>query len=269
MTSKSAALTRIQRLVDEIPGLIGVNSESPEFIRWRRLTRIAVSNTFGDDSRHVREVDQIYYAPISFFSDGSSSSEFARACQGGLSEAKAILESMVEEIEEYWTDDASRQSEAETGEIPQQNVSNRVFVVHGRDEGTKNTVARYLEKLDLEYVILQEQPNEGRTIIEKFEDYADVGFAVVLCTPDDVGSLVREQDNPRPRPRQNVVLEWGFFLGRLGRNRVCALLKDDVEIPSDYAGVVYIRLNESGGWQMELGREMRRAGLPADLNRLV
>ena len=147
-------------------------------------------------------------------------------------------------------------------------MSNRVFVVHGRDEGTRSIVARFLESLNLEAIILQERANEGRTIIEKFEDYADVGFAVVLCTPDDVCKLDTEGEELRPRPRQNVVLEWGFFLGSLRRNRVCALLKGDVEIPSDYAGVVYIRLDESGGWQTQLAIELQRAGLPVDLNDL-
>ena len=155
-----------------------------------------------------------------------------------------------------------------TQENSQQRVSNRVFVVHGRDEGTRSIVARFLESLDLEAIILQEQPNEGRTIIEKFEDYADVGYAVVLCTPDDVGSLAEEQEKLRPRPRQNVVLEWGFFLGRLKRNRVCVLLKGDVEIPSDYAGVVYVKLDESGGWRTELAIELQRSGLQVDLNDL-
>lgn len=147
-------------------------------------------------------------------------------------------------------------------------MTNRVFVVHGRDEGTRSIVARFLESLKLEAIILQEQANEGRTVIEKFEDYADVGFAVVLCTPDDIGKLDAEGEELRPRPRQNVVLEWGFFLGSLRRNRVCALLKGDVEIPSDYAGVVYIKLDESEGWRTQLAIELQRAGLPVDLNDL-
>ena len=176
-----------------------------------------------------------------------------------------MLESMIEEIDTWWTDEA--QASPRSGSLV--SSTNRVFVVHGRDEAAKQMVARYLEGVGLDPVILQEQPNEGRTIIEKFEEYAQVGFAVVLCTPDDVGALESEQDKMRPRPRQNVVLEWGFFLGKIGRNRVCALFKGDVEIPSDYDGVIYIRLDDFGGWRMELAREMKAAGLPVDMNRLV
>ena len=148
--------------------------------------------------------------------------------------------------------------------------TNRVFVVHGRDEAAKHTVARFLEGLGLEPVILQEQPSQGRTVIEKFEDYAQtVGFAVVLGTPDDVGSLADEMDNLQPRMRQNVVLELGYFAGALGRKRVCALLKGDVEKPSDYDGVIYIQLDDFGGWRMELAKELNAAGLPVDMNRLL
>ena len=101
--------------------------------------------------------------------------------------------------------------------------TNQVFVIHGHDESARESVARFLEKLELEPIILHEQPNKGRTIIEKFEDYADVRFAVVLLTPDDVGAVKDRADDLRPRARQNVVFEFGFFIGKLGRERVCAL----------------------------------------------
>ena len=261
------ARNRLSKSLAQIPELQQLNTDTEDFKKWSRNTRIAISYTFGDESPQVEEFKQISFFPRYVLSNDGS--DYVYAYRDGLVRAKVLLESMLDEIEEYWEDDNSPLPASSMQEIPEQLVSNGVFVVHGRDEGTKNTVARYLERLDLEYVILQEQPNEGRTIIEKFEDYADVGFAIVLCTPDDLGSLASEKENPRPRPRQNVVLEWGFFLGRLGRNRVCALIKGDVEIPSDYAGVVYIELDESGGWLMELAREMRKAGLPVDLNRLA
>src|ERR1035438_6975181 len=71
-------------------------------------------------------------------------------------------------------------------------LTKKVFVVHGHDDEAKEKVARFLERLKLEPIILHEQPNEGRTVIEKFEVFADVGFAVVLLTPDDVGALASE-----------------------------------------------------------------------------
>jgi predicted nucleotide-binding protein len=145
-----------------------------------------------------------------------------------------------------------------------------VFIVHGRNDGVKNTVARVIERLGLKAVILHEQPDGGRTLIEKFEqESSDAGFAVVLLTPDDLGALQGEPMNLKPRARQNVVLELGFLFGKLGRGRVRALFVEGVELPSDLAGYIYIPLDENGAWQMLLGREMKAAGLPVDLNRLA
>lgn len=145
--------------------------------------------------------------------------------------------------------------------------SRRVFVVHGHDDGLKETVARFLTKLDLEPVILHEQPNRGRTIIEKFEAYADVAFAVVLFTPDDVGYPAGKAEESKPRARQNVVLELGFFMAALGRERVCVLYKSGVDVPSDYSGVLYEELDSKGAWRLRLALEIKSAGIDVDLNR--
>ena len=150
------------------------------------------------------------------------------------------------------------------------NNSNSVFIVHGHDEVAKTTVARFIEKLDLKAIILHEQPNKGQTIIEKFEsNAANVGFAVVLLTPDDVGTPKDSPNDVKARARQNVILELGYFCGALGRNRVCVLYKEEVEIPSDYLGVVYTPLDSAGGWHLKLAKEMKEAGLDIDLNKAM
>jgi predicted nucleotide-binding protein len=141
--------------------------------------------------------------------------------------------------------------------------------VHGRNEARKEAVARFLEKLALTPVILHEQANRGRTIIEKFEAHADVDFAVVILTGDDVGYRNATPDDASPRARQNVVFELGYFLGRLGRDRVCALYESGVELPSDYEGIVYIPMHDAHGWQLLLAREIKASGLDIDLNLAV
>lgn len=124
-----------------------------------------------------------------------------------------------------------------------------------------------LEKLDQDVIILRDEPNQGRTIIEKFEDYANVGFAVVLLTPDDHGGL-REKgaDGLKPRARQNVIFELGYFIGKLTRKRVCALYIDGVEKPSDYDGVIFTLLDDGGAWRLQLARELKAAGFNIDMN---
>ncbi len=145
----------------------------------------------------------------------------------------------------------------------------RVFIVHGRDEAAKEAAARFIARLDLEPVILHEQPNAGRTIIEKLEGHLDVDFAVVLLSPDDVGGFAGDPPPLRNRARQNVVLELGLFIGALGRGRVCALHKGDLELPSDFDGVVYVPMDDAGGWRLLLAREMKQAGMNVDLNRAI
>ena len=268
--NKSLAMVRMGRALEEIPALSQLRAVPEEFTKWQRSARLAISYAFGMDSDHIQEFNKIiFYASISTADPIFNAEVAENVYRGGLSTAKAILESMLDEIEEYWQDDTSPPSQPGGSTIPEQTVSNRVFVVHGRVGGTRDTVARYLETLKLEAVILQERASEGRTIIEKLEDYSDVRYAVVLCTQDDVGALATERDKLRPRPRQNVVLELGFFLGELGRNRVCALIVGDMEMPSDYDGVLYIPLDDSGGWKLTLSIELDAAGLPVDMNDLL
>jgi len=144
-----------------------------------------------------------------------------------------------------------------------------VFIVHGHDNEIKQSVARFVESIGPKVVILHEQPNAGRTIIEKFEEYANVGFAVVLLSPDDVGASKENTDLLKPRARQNVILELGIFIGKLGRKRVCVIYKGDVEIPSDISGVIYVEYDNKEGWKNKLAKELNEAGIKIDSTALL
>jgi DNA-binding NarL/FixJ family response regulator len=144
-----------------------------------------------------------------------------------------------------------------------------VFVVHGHDVEARETVARFIERLGLRAVVLHEQANRGQTIIEKFEEHSAVPYAVVLLTGDDLGSSKSSPGNLQPRARQNVILELGFFIGKLGRRNVCALHKSGIEIPSDYQGVAYIEMDSGEAWKSKLAREMKASGLSIDVNKIL
>jgi hypothetical protein len=145
--------------------------------------------------------------------------------------------------------------------------SRKVFVVHGRDNDAKNEVARFLGKIGLEEIILHECPNRSRHLLTKFQEESEgASFAVVLITPDDEGGLPGEP--PRKRARQNVVFELGFFIGKLGASRVAALVKGDVEKPSDFDGVGYIPLDPTGGWKGLLARELKAAKIPFEADKV-
>ena len=145
----------------------------------------------------------------------------------------------------------------------------RVFIVHGHDDAAKSEVARFIEKAGLEPIVLHEQANEGKTIIEKFEKHAtNVAFAVVLLTPDDFGYPAGNDSDAKPRARQNVILEFGFFVAQLGRDHVVALVKGDLEIPSDLHGLLYEKMDRDGVWKYRVAKEMRSAGIDIDMNKI-
>jgi predicted nucleotide-binding protein len=146
--------------------------------------------------------------------------------------------------------------------------SNKVFIVHGHDGEARESVARFLSQVGLAPIILHEQANRGRTVIEKVEAQSDVGFAVVLLTPDDEGKA-KGSSELEPRARQNVLLELGYFIGLLGRENVCALKRGTVEIPSDFAGVVWETMDYGMGWKQALGRELSAAGYEIDWNKVM
>jgi predicted nucleotide-binding protein len=161
---------------------------------------------------------------------------------------------------------------SEAVRVGQEHASSRssttIFIVHGRSEGPKYQVARFLElATDATPIILHEQAKRGRVVIETLEEHAKTAaFAIVLLTADDYGGLAQTKDR-HLRARQNVVFELGFFIGALGRSRVAVLYEDSVELPSDMNGILYSVLDSQGAWKLDLGRELRAAGFAVDLNR--
>ena len=262
--SKTRAIERLQKLLDEGSELDPRDHRSQSFKKWTEDVYSAFTHIFGEDSRQLSRLPGGYTISPNGISDY-------------LNDMASVVASNLEDIKTFWEDDGeSTLRPMDRGECSTPNIvrseeqrnSNKVFVIHGHDESARETVARFLEKLRLEPVILHEQANKGRTIIEKFEDHTDVAFVVVLLTPDDVGGLRDGQPDLKPRARQNVIFELGFFLGKFSRQRVCTLVKGDVETPSDYDGVVYTDLDDAGAWKMKLFQEFKAAGFGVDANRV-
>lgn len=181
----------------------------------------------------------------------------------------AYLNSLLIDVQndEFEYEHSKEIENAEVSTLKNDVMLNKAFIVHGHDDATKLRTARFLEKLGFEAIILHEQANSGRTIIEKLEDYTDVGFGIVLYTPDDVGEAVANQAHLKPRARQNVVFEHGLLIGKLGRNKVFPLVTDhSVELPGDISGMVYMSDN---GWEFQLAKEIKALGYEIDFNKLI
>lgn len=163
--------------------------------------------------------------------------------------------------------------EGEKGKVAQLEISRKVFVVYGRDKNSKTQLEAMLRRWQLDPLILDQLPSEGQTVIEKLEKYAgaDVSFAVVLATPDDEGHSTGRPDEMKLRARQNVVLELGLLLNKLGRAKVAILLKsqDKMERPSDIQGLIYLPFSDDvSETQVLLAKEMVKQGIAISLAKL-
>ncbi len=157
----------------------------------------------------------------------------------------------------------------EKSSIIENNINlNEVFIVHGHDEEAKTKTARFVEKLGFTAIILHEQTSSSRTIIEKIEEYSNVGFGIVLYTPCDIGGKLTNEPKLKPRARQNVVFEHGFLIGKIGRRNVCALVKEDTCTPNDISGVVYVPMDKADAWRYTIANEMKAVGYNVDMNKL-
>lgn len=146
---------------------------------------------------------------------------------------------------------------------------NKIFIVHGHDELALEQVISFIKDIRLEPIVIKNQANLGNTIIEKIEEYSDVGFAIVLYTPCDIGASINDKNNLKERARQNVVFEHGYLIGKLGRENVCALVKGDIEKPNDISGLVYFELDSQKAWRFNIARDMKKLGYDIDLNNLI
>ena len=182
--------------------------------------------------------------------------------------ALAYLDSLIMDVQNDEFDFSPKQPTPKLPTAKSGTRSKRVFIVHGHDELLLIKVARFIEQLDYEPVILHEQANKGMTIIEKIEANTDVGFAIVLYTPDDKGNVASEADkgNLNFRARQNVIFEHGYLMAKLERAHVVSVMGGKVETPSDISGVVYV---DDANWQIKIAKEMQGAGYVVDINGLL
>jgi predicted nucleotide-binding protein len=252
----------IQSLVDMINGLPHRDKEKLDALK--RRAEMIIRTMFGESSKYIKDLNNIYFFPRI----GPVDEDYCNECWlSGKNKMLNLFNTIFEELEL-----CSSNQKVDERQKADVTFLNRIFIVHGHDEAMKQGVARTLEKIGLEPIILHEKSNEGRTIIEKFTDYSDVSFAIVILSPDDL-AYPKDQSakGAKLRARQNVIFELGFFIGKLGRNRVLVLYQkeNNFEMPSDYSGVLYIPYDKSGQWRLELIKELKACGYDVDANKLI
>lgn len=253
---------KLKEIIDGIDELLGhpVLPNAPAFEKWHTKAERFLLNKYGPNSMEYKKFSDKHFSPPLVVLQNTSNrmGRIVQWCADGLRSCKAVFSVYLDEMAE----EPQAISQASTN---QRTLNmDKIFIVHGHDGELKQSVARVIEKQGIEAIILSERVNRGRTIIEKFEENADVGGAICLFTSDDLGRAKKATDD-QPRARQNVVFEAGYFMGKLGRERVVFLADSGVEMPSDLSGVVY---TSTGNWQVELLKELRAMGYAVDFSRL-
>lgn len=248
--------SKLQEVIDEIDILIEkrVTASDPEFKAWKNKAERVLIKIYGEDSYELKELKKTQYS-LTAYVLGTPREEFADKCARSLQATKRIFE-------EYL-----REQDGELGNAltTDKELYDKVFIVHGHDGELKAEVQILLQKQKIEGIILSEQANGGKTIIEKFEEYSSVGAAIVLMTADDEGRKKGAADS-KFRARQNVIFEAGYFMGKLGRDKVILIADPNIEIPSDLQGVVY---SDRSNWRMEVLAELKKIGYEVDANLLL
>jgi len=269
-TELRAGIERIEKRIEELtafdPSKMQVD-HPPELAGIETAIQTTLARVFGDGTadykRFLPAATIQWSGPVILFAGQPRTplSDYIKNVQHNRERSLVQLREAVRVLQED-LQDCEPFASVEKAPV-EQAVSNKIFIVHGRDNDAKNEVARFLGKIRLEEIILHERPNQGRHLLTKFQEESEgASFAVVLMTPDDEGGLPGHP--PQKRARQNVVFELGFFIGKMGPSRVAALLKGDVEKPSDFDGVGYIQLDPAGAWKGLLARELKAAKVPFD-----
>ncbi|MDR1220366.1 MAG: nucleotide-binding protein [Treponema sp.] len=246
---------RLERLIERAESIRNSSSNSPEFKAWKTDVLRFLINQYGKVSIEVTSFENLQFYSIYL---RNNPDKIIERFQHGLETAILYLKN--------YLSDSDVQTEQTQKQIPENNEN--VFIVHGRDEGVKAQVSNLVQKMKLKPIILHEHANKGQTVIEKFEKHADVKAALVLFTGDDIGKY-KDDDKDEKRPRQNVIFEAGYFMGKLGRKNTIILAEEGLNIQSDLQGYIYIPLDEHRRWHFDLARELKAIGFDIDMNTLV
>lgn len=232
----SKAIELFKRQIDKISQLLEKSRKDPEAREFRNFNVNLITRTFGKPSQNLSS----YYSaehpgPMRI---GMSDREWEALHKEGLQHISGLFKGFIDQLEVFG-DNEKAQGETQI----KKTLSRKVFIVHGHDESAKNEIEIFLKENHLEPIVLHRQTDGGNTLIEKIEKYSDVAYAIVIITPDDTvigsGPSVSKISSQEGRARQNVIFEWGYFLGKYGRERVCCVYKQGVVLPSDLSGLVY------------------------------
>lgn len=265
--------TTSNKLLNEIrPQVVSLKYNDHDGIdAIRKKLEMYIGKIFGMASSYKDTLKKISLGPTISYG-GMPESVYYESWESGKKKIVNLIDTMLEDISLSELESSSNNKQLVAVAVGEVKQNNNIFIVHGHNEDMKASVARVLEKISLNPIILHEQANQGKTIIEKFTEHSEVGFSIVLLSADDYGYSIKQQPaEGKLRARQNVILELGYFIGKLGRNRVIALVEtaSNFEFPSDYQGVIYIPYDKEGNWKFSILKELKACDYNVDANKLL
>ncbi|MEX1159546.1 MAG: nucleotide-binding protein [Balneolaceae bacterium] len=236
------------------------NRLPPEWIAWEQRVNNIVSSSFAPDSAPATLIRKASKSTIHILGNG----------QDKFEEAQSILLRGIEEALQIIKNDFFGELINVPKNLPKSIDTKKIFIVHGHDHVAKTELEIFLRELNLKPVVLHREADEGQTIIEKFEKHSNVGYAFIILSKDDKAQINQSKNGRSEdfefRARQNVILELGFFVGKLGRNRVCCLMQNGISVPSDISGLVYKPFHEHiEEVKYALIKELNKAGYPVEV----
>jgi predicted nucleotide-binding protein len=259
-------MTKVKLLQDMLREVQSLQFNNFDEVKITNKAKLYIKKCFGAKSDYIEQLNRINFTPSIYYS-GMPQSNYYKSFETGKRYLSNLISTMIEDIELSF-DEAAKITQNEKANEQLTNVSRRIFVVHGHDENKRVEIEAFLRSIDYEPIVLFKEPNKGKTIIEKIEDHVnDVCYAIVLYTPCDLGRD-KDQEVDQPRARQNVVFEHGYMCAKLGRDYVCALYTEGVELPGDMSGVVYTKYDEVGLWKYSIAKEMIAVGLQVDMSKI-
>ena len=272
---KEEAKEILNSLIQRSLKLQSVTRDSVDFVKWRKDTRTAITYIFGPDSQNVKDFDTIKFY-LSFSSNLTPPSDYQKAYVRGLADSAAILQSMTEEIDLYWTS-STPHTEETSSPSPVPNDPTKVFVVHGRNTKLFEELFSYLTSIGLNPIEWNQAIAKTKKATPDIGEILDVAFneaqaVIVLLTGDDEAKLrhefLKDDDPPyeqdlTPQSRPNVLFESGMAMGRYPSRTVLVQIAGHRPF-SDIAGKHITHLDNTPEKRHELATKLSNAGCKVD-----
>ena len=253
-------MAKIKDLIERAEKLYNSGITDHAFKSWRNDSIRFLQKVFGEDSHEAVTFEHIgfsiTYITYDFFRDGwkehvlNEKYNFKKGLKTAIFYLKNFESEILHDvdIEERGYKDSNNASHKESHK-------NNIFIVHGHNGGVKDKVANFISKLGIEPIILNEQIDRGRTLLEKLEEYSDIKAAIIIFTNEDAGS--NGDSEYEKKARQNLIFEAGYFLGKLGNKNIIVIAEQGVIPPSVLDGHPYFKMDQEEKWKTDITKKLK------------